>query len=65
MESGEFDSIITKPRPHILEKICLSLNYNAFKNCVVINEAWKTVLTSKTFQKKARSLFQEEILYEG
>ena len=62
MAPGEFDGLITKPRPHILEKICLSLDYNTFKNCLVINEAWKTVLSATTFQKKAKSAFQEEIL---
>ena len=62
MASGEFDAIITKSRPHILENICLSLDYNTFKNCLVINEAWKTVLTATAFQKKAKLVFREEIL---
>ena len=64
MASGEFDTIITKTRPHILEKICLSLDYDTFKNCVEVNEAWKTVLTATAFQKKAKSAFWEEILGE-
>ena len=62
MAPGEFDGLFTKPRPHILEKICLSLDYNTFKNCLVINEAWKTVLTATIFHKKAKTLFQQEIL---
>ena len=62
MALGEFDDLFTKPRPHILEKICLSLDYNTFKNCVVINKAWKTILAAASFQKKAKLVFQEEIL---
>ena len=62
MDFGGFDGLFTKPRPHILEKICLSLDYNTFKNCLVMSRAWKTVLTATTFQKKAKSVFKEEIL---
>ena len=61
MALGEFDTLFTKHRPHILERICLSLDYNTFKNCLVINEAWKSVLTGKTFLNKAKFVFQEEI----
>ena len=57
-----FDNIITNTSPHILEKICLLLDYESFKNCVEINKAWKGVLTSKVFQKKAICVFKEEIL---
>ena len=49
-------------RPHILENICLSLDYETFKNCLEINEAWKTVLTASTLQKKAKFVFQKEIM---
>ena len=61
MSSGEFDATFTKARPHILERICLSLNYDTFKNCLEVNNAWKTVLTATTFQKKVKALFREEI----
>ena len=62
MASGEFDSLFARTRPHILEKIILSLDYNTFKNCLVINKAWKTVLTATSFQKQAKAAFREEIL---
>ena len=62
MLTRDFDTIFTKARPHILEKISLSLDYNTFKNCLEVNEAWRTILTAKTFRKKAKSLFREEIL---
>ena len=62
MASGEFDKVFTKGRPHILEKICLYLDYNTFKDCLEVNKAWKTILTAPTFQKKAKSVFREEIV---
>ena len=62
MASGGFDILFTKARPHILEKICLSLDYNSFKSCLEVNKAWKSVLTTTTFQKKAMPVFREEIM---
>ena len=41
--------------------ICLSLNYDTFKKCLEVNKAWKNILTSKTFQKKAKAVYQEDI----
>ena len=58
----DFEALLTKARPHIFEKICLSLNYETFKNCLEVNTAWRGVLTTKTFQKKAKAVFKEEIL---
>ena len=34
-----FDEIFTKTRPHILEKISLSLDYETFKSCQEVNKA--------------------------
>ena len=62
MASVDFDALITRARPHILEKICLSLDYESFKNCVVVNEEWKGVLTSNIIQKMAKNAFKNEIL---
>ena len=61
MASCDFDSKFTKARPHILEKICLSLDYESFKNCLEVNKAWNGVLTSTPVQKKAKNTFQEGI----
>ena len=57
----DFDALFTKARPQILEKICLSLNYESFKICQEVNRAWKGILTSQTFKKKAKSAFEKEI----
>ena len=59
MDHRDFDTLFTKMRPHIIEKICLSLDYESFKNCLEVNKAWRGALTSKTCLKKARSAFKE------
>lgn len=63
-ESGEFDKLFTEARPHILEKIGLSLDYETFKNCLKVNKAWRGVLTSKVYQPKVQSTFREDITRE-
>ena len=60
----DFDKLITEARPHILEKICLSLDYETFKNCLKVNKAWREVLASKTYQPKVQSTFREDIANE-
>ena len=57
-----FDTLFKTHVPHILEKIFLYyLDYESFKTCIEINSVWKRKLTSESFQKKAKSVFQEEI----
>ena len=43
----DFDQLFIKTRPHILEKMCLSLDFESFKNCLEVNKAWKDTLKSK------------------
>ena len=62
---GDFDHLFTIARPHILEMICLSLDYKSFKNCPKVNKAWRLALNSETFQRKAKSVFKEEIKEDG
>ena len=54
MASFDFEKLITQARPHILEKICLSLDYETFKSCLEVNKSWRAILTYETFQRKAR-----------
>ena len=61
MESRAFDTLFTKSVPHILEKIFLSLDYETFKKCREVSNAWNKLLTSESFQQKAKSVFQGEI----
>ena len=62
MFSHNFDTLFAKTRPHILEMICLSLDYDSFKNCLEVNKAWKGALTTKMFQKTAKHVFCKDIL---
>ena len=61
MESCAFDTLFTKNVPHILEKIFLSLDYETFNKCRNVSNAWNKLLTSESFQRKAKSVFQVEI----
>ena len=56
-----FDTLFAKNVPHILEKIFLSLDYESFKACQRVNTPWNVHLTSASFIKKARTLFQKGI----
>ena len=61
MERCAFDELFTKSVPHIFEKIFLSLDYESFKKCINVNKSWNELLTSETFKRKAKSVFQKEI----
>ena len=63
--SRSFDILFAINVPHILEKIFLSLDYESFKNCVKVNDAWKNLLTSEAFKRKWMIVYQEAILTEG
>ena len=58
---SSFDTLFAKNVPHILEKIFLSLDYESFKACQRVNNSWNVLLTSASFIKKARTLFQKGI----
>ena len=64
MASCAFDSLLTKSVPHILEKIFLSLDYESYKTCVRVRNAWKELLLSEPFQGKAKASFRKEILMD-
>ena len=59
-----FDILFKKYVPHILEKIFFSLDYESFKRCLEVNDAWKKLLTSEVYQTKGKSVFIDEIVCE-
>ena len=65
MESNGFDKLFTKTRPHILEMICLSLDFESFKKCLKVSRAWSGVLTSKVFLTKVKLVFSKDIIQDG
>ena len=56
-----FDILLTKNVPHILEKIFFCLDYESFKNCIEVSNAWEKLLTSASYQKKGKILFGQDI----
>ena len=59
-----FDTLLAKNVPHILESIFLSLDYKSFKDCLEVNKTWNGLLTSESFQVKAKLVFHEDIVNE-
>ena len=57
-----FDKIFMKNVPHILEKIVFSLDYETYNRCSEVNKNWKDLLTSNSYQGKAKILYQEELI---
>ena len=47
--------------PHIVKKIFLSLDYESFKTCLEVSNDWHEHLTSESYQRKAKDLFQDKI----
>ena len=62
MDTCAFDKLFTKNVPHILENIFFLLDYKSFKNCIEVSSTWKGLLVSEAYRRKAKSLFQQEIL---
>ena len=66
MEPSGFNKLLTKKVPHIHEKILLSLDYEAFKNCHGVCKTWDELLIEESFLKKSYSvhrLAMDEELY--
>ena len=59
-----FGTLFTKSVPHILERIFFSLDHESFKNCEDVCNAWRELITSQRFQKKARSVYFFQIKQE-
>ena len=61
MDSCAFNILTTKSVPHILEMIFFSLDYESFKNCMVVSKTWRNILTNEQFQWRGKSVFGDEI----
>ena len=60
----EFDRLFTKSVPHIHEKIFFSNDYKTFKQCLDVSKSWNDLLTSKSFLRRGKSAFCEDIQKE-
>ena len=65
MGSCPLDILFSKNVPHILEKIFLSLDYESFKSCLRVSNAWREQLTSELLKRKAKKVFRREIRIDG
>ena len=60
--SWGFETLLNKNVPHILEGIFFSLDYPSFRTCLRVSKTWYELLTSDSFQKKAKSIFRKGLL---
>ena len=59
-----FDILFSRNVPHIPEKIFFYLDFESFKTCLNVSDAWNKLLTAESYQKKAASVFREDMLNE-
>ena len=52
----------TRNVPHITEKIFFTLDYESYKTCLEVSNEWYELLSSESYQTKAKSMFKHEIL---
>ena len=57
----DFDILLSKNVPHIVETIFFSLDYESFKMCMEVNKNWNKLLMAESFLKQ----FEEEISNDG
>ena len=62
--NGFFDTLFTRNVPHILENIFFSLDYQSFKTCMNVNEAWKALFSSDAYKRRSQELRIEKQMNE-
>ena len=63
-ETHPFSNLIARNVPHIPEKIFLYLDLGSFKTCLRVSKVWNNFLMNESYQRKAASVFHEELLKE-
>ena len=61
MDSRGLDGLFTKNVPHVLEKIFFFLDYESYKTCLEVSNAWNDLLSSESFRTRGKSVFHAEI----
>ena len=60
----DFDILLARNVPRILEKIFLSLDFPSFKACRDVSRTWRELLAAKSFKKKAFAAYPMQMLGE-
>jgi len=58
----DFNGLLEMNLPHIVERIFLFLDHESFVSCCEVSRIWNSILTAEPINKKAKSLFREEIV---
>ena len=61
MAACDFDRLLTRNVPHILEKIFFSLDYASFKKCLKVSKSWNDILKTESFLKRGKTVFWDDI----
>ena len=61
-ETDILNRLLLKNVPHILEKIFFYLDYESYITCYKVCTIWNKLLASETFQNRAKSVYQKELL---
>ena len=64
MAPSKFNILSTKSVPHILENIFHSLDYETYKTCLRVSTAWRELLASESYIKRAKSDFHYQIVHD-
>lgn len=56
-----FDTLFTRNVPHIIEKIFFSLDYESYKACLEVSNAWNELLSTESYKKRAKLVYKHEI----
>ena len=59
-----FGKLLNKNVPHILEMIFLSLDYQSFKMCHKVCNAWSKILGTETFKRRSKVQYHDEMVDE-
>ena len=63
-ETHSLSNLVARNVPHIPEKIFLYLDLGSFKTCLSVSKVWNKFLMNESYQRKAVSVFLEELLEE-
>ena len=61
---SSLEALFTRDMWHILEKIFFSLDYKSYKKCLEVNKVWHELLTSESYQRKGKLVFQDDLMKE-
>ena len=57
-----FYKLLNRNVPHIIEKIVLYLDYETFRKCHEVCNAWSKILETESFRRRSKVLYHDEMV---